>query len=241
LQGAEAQETDRLVLGMPRLSRTVVCAVAVLGLAIPSTLSASAESQVVAPKIQTTTLAKAAQQAAAVVRHDKVRAARKARVQAKRIAQQKKITRPTSGNLSAGFGDRSGHWAVRHTGLDFDAKYGERIGAVMAGKVIFRGYVRGYGNLVVIRNKKGVDFWYAHMSKIKAKWHQPLRSGQTVGYVGATGNATGPHLHLEIRKGDYPINPALFLWGPNKGKIQKMKIKNWVHDPDVVHLSDLYN
>ena len=51
----------------------------------------------------------------------------------------------------------------------------------------------------------------------------------------------GPHLHLEIRKGDYPINPALFLWGPNKGKISKMKIKNWVHDPDVVHLADLYN
>lgn len=226
---------------MLRLSRTVVCAVAVLGLAIPSTLSASAETQPIAPKVRTTTLAKAAQQAAAVVRHDKARAARKARVQAKRLAQQRKISRPTVGDISASFGQSSRHWQVRHTGIDFDANSGERIGAVMAGKVIFRGYVRGYGNLVVIRNKKGVDFWYAHMSKIKAKWNQPLRSGQTVGYVGATGNATGPHLHLEIRKNDYPINPSLFLWGPNKGKIQKMKIKNWVHDPDVVHLSDLYN
>ena len=226
---------------MLRLSRTVVCAVAVLGLAIPSTLSASAETQPIAPKVRTTTLAKAAQQAAAVVRHDKARAARKARVQAKRLAQQRKISRPTVGDISASFGQSSRHWQVRHTGIDFDANSGERIGAVMAGKVIFRGYVRGYGNLVVIRNKKGVDFWYAHMSKIKAKWNQPLRSGQTVGYVGATGNATGPHLHLEIRKNDYPINPSLFLWGPNKGKIKKMKIKNWVHDPDVVHLSDLYN
>ena len=226
---------------MLRLSRTVVCAVAVLGLAIPSTLSASAETQPIVPKVRTTTLAKAAQQAAAVVRHDKARAARKARVEAKRLAQQRKISRPTVGDISASFGQSSRHWQVRHTGIDFDANSGERIGAVMAGKVIFRGYVRGYGNLVVIRNKKGVDFWYAHMSKIKAKWNQPLRSGQTVGYVGATGNATGPHLHLEIRKNDYPINPSLFLWGPNKGKIQKMKIKNWVHDPDVVHLSDLYN
>ena len=226
---------------MQRLSRTIVCAVAVVGLAVPSTLSASAEAQPRVPTAQKTTLTIAAKEAATVVRHAKERAARKARVERKRLAQQRKITRPATGNISAGFGDRSRHWEVRHTGIDFDAKYGEKVGAVMAGKVIFRGYVRGYGNLVVIRNKKGVDFWYAHMSKIKAKWRQPLRSGQTVGYVGDSGNATGPHLHLEIRKGDYPINPALFLWGPNKGKISKMKIKNWVHDPDVVHLADLYN
>lgn len=226
---------------MQRLSRTIVCAVAVVGLAVPSTLSASAEAQPQAPKAEKTTLTIAAKEAAKVVRNAKERAARKARVERKRIAQQRKITRPASGDISANFGQRSRNWEVRHTGIDFDADFGTKVGAVMAGKVIFRGYVRGYGNLVVIRNKKGVDFWYAHMSKIKAKWHQPLRSGQTVGYVGDTGNATGPHLHLEIRKNDYPINPALFLWGPNKGKISKMKIKNWVHDPNVVHLSDLYN
>ncbi len=226
---------------MMRLSRTLVCAVAVLGLAIPSTLSASAEAQPAVPAAKKTNLTTAAKEAAVVVRNAKDRAARKARVERKRLAQQRKITRPAAGDLSAGFGDRSGHWVVRHTGLDFDADYGTKVGAVMAGKVIFRGYVRGYGNLVVIRNKKGVDFWYAHLSKIKAKWHQPLRSGQTLGYVGSTGNVTGPHLHLEIRKNDYPINPATFLWGPNKGKIKKMKIKNWVHDTNVVHLADLWN
>lgn len=225
---------------MMRLSRTLVCAVAVLGLAVPSTLSASAEAQPVVPAAKKTNLTTAAKEAAVVVRKAKDRAARKARVERKRLAQQRKITRPAVGDLSAGFGDKSRHWAVRHTGLDFDADYGTKVGAVMAGKVIFRGYVRGYGNLVVIRNKKGVDFWYAHLSKIKAKWHQPLRSGQTVGYVGSSGNVTGPHLHLEIRKNDYPINPATFLWGPNKGKIKKMKIKNWVHDPNVVHLDDLW-
>lgn len=97
-----------------------------------------------------------------------------------------------------------------HRGVDYAAKTGTPIFAAGDGKVIFRGIKRGYGNVVIIRHS-GNKFTtlYAHMSKFnsKAKLNSYVKQGQTIGYVGKTGWATGPHLHYEFRVNGVHKNP----------------------------------
>ena len=66
----------------------------------------------------------------------------------------------------------------------------------------------GYGNLVVIQHRLGYTSWYGHMSTITAYVGEDVVGGTRIGYVGATGDATGPHLHFEVRHYDTPINPV---------------------------------
>lgn len=97
-----------------------------------------------------------------------------------------------------------------HRGVDYAAKTGTPIFAAGDGKVIFRGVKRGYGNVIIIRHA-GSKFTtlYAHMSKFnsKAKLNSYVKQGQTIGYVGKTGWATGPHLHYEFRVNGVHKNP----------------------------------
>lgn len=97
-----------------------------------------------------------------------------------------------------------------HRGVDYAAKTGTPIFASGDGKIIFRGKKRGYGNVVIIRHS-GNKFTtlYAHMSKFnsKAKLNSYVVQGQTIGYVGSTGYATGPHLHYEFRINGVHKNP----------------------------------
>jgi hypothetical protein len=69
----------------------------------------------------------------------------------------------------------------------------------------------GYGNLVVVRHQLGYTTWYAHLSAITTWVGESLSSGTRVGLVGATGNATGPHLHFELRRYGIPLDPRPFL------------------------------
>jgi peptidoglycan hydrolase-like protein with peptidoglycan-binding domain len=122
-----------------------------------------------------------------------------------------RLLRPVPGRIGDGFGaPRKG--GRTHTGLDFPVPSGTRIGAAGVGVVEFAGWNSGgYGNLVVVRHRLGYATWYAHMSRIAVSVGQSVTGGTTLGYVGSTGHATGPHLHFELRKNAVPIDPAPYL------------------------------
>jgi hypothetical protein len=98
-----------------------------------------------------------------------------------------------------------------HTGLDFAAAAGTAVHAVSAGTVARAGWAGGYGNLVVLRHGDGLASWYAHLSRVDASPGQQLPAGTVIGAVGSTGNATGPHLHLEVRLDGSPVDPEQWL------------------------------
>lgn len=125
---------------------------------------------------------------------------------------------PNSYGYSSRFGNRKDPFTGRtafHSGLDFRAPAGAKISALGVGKVTFAGRKGGYGNAVEITHVNGLVSRYAHMSKIKVKKGQKVNRNTIVGLVGSTGRSTGPHLHLEVRKNDRPIDPSPFI---NVGK-----------------------
>jgi murein DD-endopeptidase MepM/ murein hydrolase activator NlpD len=156
--------------------------------------------------------------AAAAALEKKQEAAARALAAAKaRAAQLVKIAKnyslPVSGyRLTAGFGEGGYRWSSSHTGLDFACAYGSPIRAVAAGTVISAGYDGAYGWKTVIRHADGTESWYAHQSQILVRRGQ-VAAGQIIGRVGMTGNTSGPHLHLEIRINDNPVNPLTWLRG----------------------------
>jgi peptidoglycan hydrolase-like protein with peptidoglycan-binding domain len=116
-----------------------------------------------------------------------------------------RFLRPISAPIGDGFGWVSGR---RHTGLDYPAAYGSRVGAAGRGQVVFAGWNSGgYGNLVVVRHRLSFETWYAHLSSIAVSPGQSVVGGNTIGYVGSTGRSTGPHLHFEVRHFGTPIDP----------------------------------
>jgi Peptidase family M23/Putative peptidoglycan binding domain len=113
--------------------------------------------------------------------------------------------RPVRAPMGDGFGWRYGR---RHTGIDFPAPYGRRVGAAGRGVTSFAGWNSGgYGYLVVIRHRRGFSTWYAHLSRITTWRGERVVGGTRIGYVGSTGRSTGPHLHFEVRRRGVPINP----------------------------------
>jgi murein DD-endopeptidase MepM/ murein hydrolase activator NlpD len=103
--------------------------------------------------------------------------------------------------VAAALGDRFGPRGDRfHSGIDLLAAAGVPVGTAGAGTVTFAGWdPGGYGNLVVIDHANGVSSWYAHLSRIDVTPGASMTTATQVGLVGATGNATGPHLHFEVR------------------------------------------
>ena len=94
-----------------------------------------------------------------------------------------------------------------HLGVDFGARRGTPILAAADGKVIYSGWIRGYGKVIKIRHKDHYVTLYAHQSQLKAKVGQHVSQGQVIGYVGTTGRSTGPHLHFGLYKNGRAINP----------------------------------
>jgi murein DD-endopeptidase MepM/ murein hydrolase activator NlpD len=97
----------------------------------------------------------------------------------------------------------------QHTGIDYGAPTGTPVSAIADGTVVMARWNDGYGNFVQIRHAGGLASCYGHLSRYGAgvKAGQNVRQGQTVGYVGMTGLATGPHLHFEVRQGGKAVNP----------------------------------
>lgn len=115
-------------------------------------------------------------------------------------------------HLTARFGDAGAYWASgAHTGLDFAAPAGTPVVASSGGRVTQAGHAGPYGNLVVI-DHAGVTTHYAHLNSITVSVDDDVSAGHQIGTVGATGNATGPHLHFEVRVGGAVQNPENILF-----------------------------
>ena len=106
-----------------------------------------------------------------------------------------------------------------HTGVDLAAAQGTPVYATADGSVSYAAVRGGYGNLVEVQHPNGYATRYAHLSRIAPGIvsGRPVRQGEVVGYVGATGLATGPHLHYEVRRKGQPVDPLLVQ--PNEGPL----------------------
>jgi murein DD-endopeptidase MepM/ murein hydrolase activator NlpD len=112
--------------------------------------------------------------------------------------------------VSSGFGMRrhpiQRSW-IKHQGIDYAAPTGTRVRAVADGVVEFAGTKGGYGNVVILRHHGQYATTYAHLSRISVRRGARVAQNDTIGAVGQTGWATGPHLHYEFRIAGEPRNP----------------------------------
>ncbi len=114
--------------------------------------------------------------------------------------------------LTGRFGDVSGLWRKKHTGLDFAAPSGTPIHAIAAGAITAASYDNAYGNKTVLRLDDGTDVWFCHQTRFAVTVGQRVEAGELIGFVGRTGNATGDHVHIEIHPGGGdPVDPNLWL------------------------------
>jgi murein DD-endopeptidase MepM/ murein hydrolase activator NlpD len=124
------------------------------------------------------------------------------------------LVRPVPGAISSGFGPRV-HPILggtrMHNGVDMSASYGSPIKAGAAGVVVWAGPRSGYGNTVIIDHGNRYATLYAHASSLVVGSGDRVEAGQVVARVGATGLATAPHLHFEVRLLGIPQNPVRFL------------------------------
>lgn len=123
---------------------------------------------------------------------------------------------PIKGWITSEFGERispyTGEVGTLHTGLDIANKTGTPIIAAADGITVHAGWTAGgYGKLVEISHGYGYATFYGHCSRLKASPGQKVRKGDIIAYVGSTGNATGPHLHYEVRLYGVPVNPKPFM------------------------------
>lgn len=115
---------------------------------------------------------------------------------------------PVKGAILSGFGIRRGR---RHDGVDIKASPGSPVTVADAGKVVYAGTMRGYGNLILVRHPNNFFTAYAHNQKNLVEKGDKVRRGGVIAKVGRTGRATGPHLHFEVREGEKARNPLFFL------------------------------
>jgi murein DD-endopeptidase MepM/ murein hydrolase activator NlpD len=129
-----------------------------------------------------------------------------------KIANDNKISlkfiKPVQGKIISEFGPRNGRM---HKGIDIQAPEGESIKAAEDGVVIFSGFLKGYGNVVIIKHEGDFFTVYAHNRVNLVKEGEFVKKGQVIGKVGMTGNAQTPHLHFEIRKKTKPLDPTEYV------------------------------
>jgi murein DD-endopeptidase MepM/ murein hydrolase activator NlpD len=121
---------------------------------------------------------------------------------------------PVSGPITSPFGmrfDPVQHRYQLHSGIDIAAAQGTTISAAADGRVIFAGWYGGYGNAIVIDHGGGTSTLYGHCSQMFVGVGQDVQRGQAIGAVGMTGDATGPHVHFEVRRDGKPVDPLGYL------------------------------
>lgn len=117
---------------------------------------------------------------------------------------------PVTGRLTSGFGPRYHpiHGGQRyHSGIDVAAPTGSPIRATSDGVISAAGWAGGYGLLVAVNHGAGMETRYAHMSATNVSVGQQVRRGDVIGFVGSTGDSTGPHVHYEVRRNGLAIDP----------------------------------
>jgi murein DD-endopeptidase MepM/ murein hydrolase activator NlpD len=112
--------------------------------------------------------------------------------------------------LTSGFGPRwhplRGGYRF-HSGVDLAAPTGSPLTATSDGVITSAGRSGGYGLLVAIDHGGGVETRYGHLSALNVAIGEPVRAGQVIGFVGSTGESTGPHVHYEVRVNGRPVDP----------------------------------
>ncbi|MEU7050222.1 M23 family metallopeptidase [Streptomyces eurythermus] len=190
---------------------------------------AAAAALAAAEKQTAEAAAQAEQQAAAKAAAAKEKAeaaAEKAEAEAKRAAEEKRLAElarqyalPTSSyTITSTFGQAGSMWSSgHHTGLDFAAPTGTLIKAVHSGTITEAGWAGAYGYRTILTLDDGTEVWFCHQSSINVTAGQKVATGEVIGRVGATGNVTGPHLHLEIHPGGAPTGIDPMAWLRDKG------------------------
>ena len=116
---------------------------------------------------------------------------------------------PLSGVITSAFGSEGAR--EHHEGIDIDGVKGQVVRAAAAGRVLWVGSERGYGNLVIIDHGDGLSTLYAHASRLLVGPDELVEAGEPVAEVGDTGNARGAHLHFEVHRNGMPVNPLPIL------------------------------
>jgi murein DD-endopeptidase MepM/ murein hydrolase activator NlpD len=121
---------------------------------------------------------------------------------------------PVEGQVTGSFGERidpfNGEGAF-HSGVDIGSSYGRQIIAPADGVVTFCDFMGGYGKAVILDHGHAISTRYGHLSAYAVTAGQHVNRGDVIGYVGASGRSTGPHLHYEVRINDTPVNPYKYL------------------------------
>jgi peptidoglycan hydrolase-like protein with peptidoglycan-binding domain len=115
---------------------------------------------------------------------------------------------PLDAPLGDGFGPRGDRF---HAGIDLVAPTGTPVRAAAAGRVVWSGPRDGWGLLVTIADGGGIRTLYAHLETASVRLGERVAAGAVVGRVGATGDATGPHLHFEVRVHGAAVDPLSLL------------------------------
>jgi murein DD-endopeptidase MepM/ murein hydrolase activator NlpD len=124
---------------------------------------------------------------------------------------------PAQGWLTGTFGGRSDPFtgeAGFHQGIDISTEKGQPVYATADGEIESASFVGDYGNLVVIKHGFGLTTRYGHLSGFAVKPGEAVKRGHVIGYVGATGRATGSHVHYEILANGQLLNPLQLLTQP---------------------------
>lgn len=134
------------------------------------------------------------------------------------INSQDEFHYPVQGRVISKYGIRKRR---NHNGVDIPLKTGEPIYATFDGKIRYSKYNSGgYGNLVIVRHKNGLETWYAHLSRSNVQENEYVKAGQVIGYAGNTGRSTGPHLHYEVRYCDQSFDPEFLVDFSNEGSLK---------------------
>lgn len=120
----------------------------------------------------------------------------------------RRLSWPSAGVVSSNFGWR---WFRMHNGMDVAAPVGTAIKAVKEGRVVYSGWMGGYGYAIDIDHGNGLRTRYAHCSALKVSVGQQVGRGQVIAAMGSTGNSTGPHLHFEVHQNGRAIDPRRFF------------------------------
>lgn len=112
---------------------------------------------------------------------------------------------------SSYFGEIRPYEVGGHKGHDYAAAVGTPTYAAAAGMVVIAGFSYSAGNWVVINHGNGLVTKYMHHSALAVRAGQYVEKGQQIGYVGSTGQSTGPHLHFQVELNNVPVNPDLYM------------------------------
>jgi murein DD-endopeptidase MepM/ murein hydrolase activator NlpD len=137
------------------------------------------------------------------------------------------LAAPVSGNITSYFGMRRHPilgYVRLHAGIDIAAAWGSPIYAVTDGVVSYAGWHGGHGNYVRLAHGGGIDTGYGHMSRFAVAVGTHVARGQVIGYVGATGLATGPHLHYELFRGGQPVDPLSIRFVPHHAQVDPHEV-----------------